>query len=166
MRGRSSSSSGGGNNTYKMSVGDGARVRPCGDVAVCLRLRATKWRHSSDLTAIPEISCSSRVSLVHSLTRSFLPSSPFFHRQPVNLHHVFLNTGEGGRVEACELDTTVNLHFHSLLLLLLLPPSPFSSPVLTHSFLGVFFYWRVTHWTSWKLQRAEPRSSAEAQRAR
>lgn len=121
------------------------RARPCGDAAVCSRLRATKWRHSSDLTAIPEISSSSsRVSralvhsFTHSLTPSFLPSSPFFHRQPVNLHHVFLNRGggRGGRVEACELDTTVNLRFQS-------PScSPFSSPVLTHSFFfaGVLFF--------------------------
>lgn len=84
-------------NTYKMSEGDSARVRPCGDVAVCSRLCATKWRHSSDLTAIPEISSSCCVSpaLVHSLAHSFLPSSSFFHRQPVNLHHVFLNRGGG-----------------------------------------------------------------------
>lgn len=54
---------------------------------------------------------------------SFLPLlSPLVR---VNLHHVFLNGekgNEGGKnrtlVEACEPDTTVNLHFHSY------PPSP------------------------------------------
>lgn len=142
------------------------RARPCGDAAVCSRLRATKWRHSSDLTAIPEISSSSsRVSralvhsFTHSLTPSFLPSSPFFHRQPVNLHHVFLNRGggRGGRVEACELDTTVNLRFQS-------PScSPFSSPVLTHSFFfaGVLFFLLACH-TLDKLEIAASR--AEEQR--
>ncbi len=45
-------------------------------------------------------------------------------------------------MEACELDTTVNLHFHS------------------------FFYWHVTLWTSWKLHsvnwEAVPRHSRKA----
>lgn len=36
----------------------------------------------------------------------------------------------GGSVEACELDTTVNLHFHHSRG----PSSSFSSPVLSHSF--------------------------------
>lgn len=58
-----------------------------------------------------------------------------------NLQHVFFN-GESHPMEACELDTTVNLHFHS------------------------FFYWHVTRWTSWKLHsvnwEAVPRHSRKA----
>lgn len=48
-------------------------------------------------------------------------------------------------VEACELDTTVNLHFHHVTAS---TPPP---PLLLSLSLSFVFYWLVTHWTSWKL---------------
>lgn len=83
---------------------------------------------------------------------SFLPLLSLLAR--VNLHHMFFNRDGGvclggAVVEACEPDTTVNLYFHSVT-----PSRPSSSsfsPFLSYS----FFYWHVTHWTSWKLHWAE-----------
>lgn len=66
---------------------------------------------------------------------SFLPLLSLLAR--VNLHHVFFNRDWGGGgdralVEACEPDTTVNLHFHSVILSR--PSSSSFSPFLCHSF--------------------------------
>lgn len=88
---------------------------------------------------------------------SFLPLLSLLAR--VNLHHVFFNRDWGGDralVEACEPDTTVNLHFHGVTLSR--PSSSSFSPFLCHS----FFYWHVTHWTSWKLNWAKLSTSGEA----
>lgn len=119
-------------------------------------LQGTKCRHSSDLTAISEMSscrvCSSLWPMPF-FSLSLLPLVSLLVR--VNLHHVSFNREKGGEsralVEACEPDTTVNLHFHNVTLC----PSPPCS-------LSFFFYWHVTHWTSRKLHRAELRTSGEA----
>lgn len=115
--------------------------------------------------------------LLSSTHSSFLPS--FFSTASQLICTMCSLTGEGrgvcvcvesSRGEACELDTTVNLHFHSQAGAPPPPPSPspslfsFSSPLLTHSFLVCFFYWHVTHWTSWKLQQAELSRAEEQHR--
>lgn len=59
-------------------------VAACGDLAVVLRpVRGKECRHSSDLTAIPEISSSCVCSLALPPPFPFLPSS-------ANLQHVFV----------------------------------------------------------------------------
>lgn len=139
------------------AAGELLEMAACGDVAVVLRAvrqQAPRYKVSTFLIPqnIPEISfsrvCSSFWPMpLPFFPPSFLPLLSLLVR--VNLHHVFFNGKKRGEnralVEACEPDTTVNLHSVILSPLLLL-----------HSCsLSFFFYWHVTHWTSWKLHWAE-----------
>lgn len=101
---------------------------------------AWRWRAVEFSSALYFPSSPGQSALPLSPSRVFSSSST-----RANLQHVFFN-GESHPMEACELDTTVNLHFHS------------------------FFYWHVTLWTSWKLHsvnwEAVPRHSRKAGKKR
>lgn len=153
------------------AAGELLEMTACGDVTVFFVLFLTALRgerdpsyeklHSSDLTAIPEISSFRVFPCLWPMPLPSFPSSLCslcWQELICTMCSLIEIVGGGDRalVEACEPDTTVNLHFHSVILSR--PSSSSFSPFLCHS----FFYWHVTHWTSWKLNWAKLSTSGEA----